>query len=380
MCAISPDAVVKASSLHENIVTTKTTKVVSHVPNNIKEPSYAILSHDHLAKLPSSFTICSSIMTPFNFPKDELVFFDLLGKEGNYSVLKAMMKIVMTREEFSTVYNWKQQWKDLENDGKEFLVFSHKWIKNCAALNRSSGLHQFVADGIFVANGTLSELKLGNMSTDLSGKLFLGVHQMYGASRPAMNKVTNLNIFSTAHSVEVMRQNTQGGMCIEDGDYLAWKDMEWTLHGQAVIETVDAEQPCVGQPFVDVYPAEMDQQSCMYLCENLGSRAPSIMEVEEWKTLHDFLKQYRGGFPMLWVAIDDNKNEDQWQDYYTHNVLNHTEAWFPWAPNMGNVENCAVLIKTTSGLTGLDDTHCDFPMSCMCEMPSILSEAQRSLQ
>ena len=70
---------------------------------------------------------------------------------------------------------------------------------------------------------------------------------------------------------------------------------------------------------------------------------------------------------MLWVAIDDNKNEDQWQDYYTHNVLNHTEAWLPWAPNMGNVENCAVLIKTTSGLTGLDDTHCDFPMSCMCE-------------
>ena len=102
---------------------------------------------------------------------------------------------------------------------------------------------------------------------------------MYGASRPAMNKVTNLNIFSTAHSVEVMRQNTQGGMCIEDGDYLAWKDMEWTLHGQAVIETVDAEQPCVGQPFVDVYPAEMDQQSCMYLCENLGSRAPSIRKL-----------------------------------------------------------------------------------------------------
>ena len=57
--------------------------------------------------------------------------------------------------------------------------------------------------------------------------------------------MTNLNIFSTAHSVEVMRENTQGGNCIEDGDYLAWNDMTWTLHGQAGFETVDAEEPCM---------------------------------------------------------------------------------------------------------------------------------------
>ena len=38
-----------------------------------------------------------------------------------------------------------------------------------------------------------------------------------------------------------MRQETEAGKCIGDGDYLAWKDMEWNLHGGAVLETVDAE-------------------------------------------------------------------------------------------------------------------------------------------
>ena len=72
---------------------------------------------------------------------------------------------------------------------------------------------------------------------------------------PIGNMVTNLNIFSTAHTVEWMRQNTVGGTCMKDGDYLAWQQMNWTLHGQAMIETVDAQEACIGEPVVDITPA-----------------------------------------------------------------------------------------------------------------------------
>ena len=138
------------------------------------------------------------------------------------------------------------------------------------------------------------------MPTDLTGKILLGTHYSYGLWIPIKNKVTNLNIFSTAHSVDVMRQNTKGGECIEDGDYLAWKDMDWTLQGQTVLETVDAEAPCLGEPVVDVFLAFVDQKSCMQLCENIGSRAPSITTIEEWLALKKFFQRYQVAH--FWVA------------------------------------------------------------------------------
>ena len=60
------------------------------------------------------------------------------------------------------------------------------------------------------------------------------------------NKVTNLNIFTSILTVEKMEKMTSGRAgCVEDGDYLAWQDTEWSLHGEAVMEEVEKEQPCV---------------------------------------------------------------------------------------------------------------------------------------
>ena len=88
---------------------------------------------------------------------------------------------------------------------------------------------------------------MGNIPTDLIVKIVLGGREDKDLGwKPSNNKVTNLNIFSIAHSLEVMRENTKSGNCIEDGDYLAWKDMKWTLHGQAFFETVDLEETCIG--------------------------------------------------------------------------------------------------------------------------------------
>ena len=62
-----------------------------------------------------------------------------------------------------------------------------------------------------------------------------------------------MNIFSSALSIERMKRMTGGESCVEEGDYLAWEDMEWILHGQARKETVDTEEPCKGEPYVDLY-------------------------------------------------------------------------------------------------------------------------------
>ena len=90
-----------------------------------------------------------------------------------------------------------------------------------------------------------------------------------------------------------MERMTRGGSCVEEGDYLAWGDMEWILHGQAKIETTEKEKTCKGKPLVDLYytpfPAGMD--SCMHHCQNIGSKAPSVNTYEDWTKLQTFLKK-----------------------------------------------------------------------------------------
>ena len=342
-------------------------KILSHDYSIVSlEPSRAVLARDPNASLPISFTICSTIMAPHVFPRQDLVFAYLMDRFENVLVQILMQVQTTVKGGIVTKYDYKKQWKDPKNsDSKEFYGFSQQWIKLCAAVNRTSGLYQVVADGIVVENRILSQDVLKAMPTDLSGKIVLGnPKNLY--KNPSENMVTNLNIFSTAHTVKVMRQNTGGESCIEDGDYLAWSDMEWTLYGQTVIETVTDSEPCSGDPSSIVYPAFMGQSTCIKLCESLGSRLPSIVTSREWANLEKGVGRFDNYFA-IWTAIDDKEIEDQWRDHYTGQVMvNHSNVFFPGAPNRGRDENCAI-IYNRGGLIRLDDDYCELPAMCMCE-------------
>ena len=104
------------------------------------------------------------------------------------------------------------------------------------SLNTVSGLVQWVARGELVDNSTFSEIT-NNAPTDLSGKLILGsVYYTVGAYwRQLGNKLTKLEIYSSALTVEKMMQFTKGDGCGGDGDYLSWDEMQWNLRGEAKI-------------------------------------------------------------------------------------------------------------------------------------------------
>ena len=337
-----------ASEVQDNMKNTSI-NVVNHISNGSSGPTYAKLTQDPHANLPSSFTICSTIMAPILSYPTSMQFFILPGVE-----LQPLLNVHETSEGIVTTFFYS---KADGNSEKVPHVFSHKWVKGCASFNQNLSIIQWVVDGAFVKNYTFSKEVSAKMPTDLTGGLFLG-----GAN----NKVTNLNIFSTAHSVQVMEENTQPGKCIVDGDYLAWKDMQWTLYGQAVIETIEIEEPCIGEPMVDIYDVKRDQLGCMQFCEHLGSHAPSFVNVEELTAFQKLSERpsYKQGLMLLWVAIDDKKKEGEWRDHYTQQVMNHTVAWAPFAPNRGEDENCALLI----GGVGLDDAPCEAKMAtCMCK-------------
>ena len=102
----------------------------------------------------------------------------------------------------------------------------------------------------------------------------------------------------------------------------------------------------MGNPIVVVFPAGMSQPSCLQLCENLGSKAPSIIAIEDWSAVKNFLQKYDS--LNIWVAaINDEEKEGEWRDAYTSQIMNNSQAWLPGAPNNGEYENHAYLIKDT---------------------------------
>ena len=112
-------------------------------------------------------------------------------------------------------------------------VFPNQWLRSCLALNTVSGLVQWVARGELVDNQTLTGIT-NNVPTDLSGKLILGsYYDTYFAKwYESSNKLTKLEIFSSALTVEKMMEYTKGEGCGDDGDYLSWDEMVWNLHGE----------------------------------------------------------------------------------------------------------------------------------------------------
>ena len=180
--------------------------------------TYAQLKRDPKASLPSSFTICSAIMSPYGHPQ---LFFSLLGNHGNQT-WRAGMDVVDRPGGLRTQFFHKKStsWISLP-------VFSFQWVRSCMAINTESGLLQWVVNGLLVENSTLEELKDAKMfPTDLSRKIILGASQSpNGAWWALSNKVADLNIFAGALSPHSMQMQTKAGGCLEDGDYLAWNDM-----------------------------------------------------------------------------------------------------------------------------------------------------------
>ena len=372
---------VKASLLQQENGAKKYTKVVSNefcyssLPAEVKIEkktleevhSYAELKHDSRASLPDSFTVCSTIMTTscpnYAWPS----FFTILDNDrAQYlspNVRHGSMK--------SFFHNFYPEGSSDQLSAKIPPLFLKQWTTGCMAVNASSGLIQWVVDGTSVHTTICDELRNSkSRPRDLSKKLVLGAISYYGdVWLVPSNKVTNLNIFSSALPVEQMERMTKGGSCVGDGDYLAWADMEWILHGEARIETVNQEEPCKGDPYVDLYYSRFSSMdACMHHCQNLGTRVPSVTNSEDWLRLQSSLKTelYDKGRNTLrlWLPVDDQKTEGEWRDFYTGSVMqNYTPPWVGSGPDGGIGQNCAYLVD---GNTWGDEDCNHQHFACMC--------------
>ena len=98
----------------------------------------AVLTNDHRAVLPNSFTICSYIMSVFSTKKNYLMFFNLLGSDG-----KQLLPAIMFGNIFYTTR---------VASGQILNVFPNQWVRSCMAIDTISGVIQWVVDGNPVEN------------------------------------------------------------------------------------------------------------------------------------------------------------------------------------------------------------------------------------
>ena len=129
--------------------------------------SYAELQIDPPVPLPSSFTICSSVMTTYG-TNHYLMFFGLLGKDQN-KWLSAALYVHKNVLSTTLFYGIKNAEKKLPP------IFPHQWVRSCMAINTESGLLQWVVDGALVENNIVDQIKDPmNRPTNLVGNLILG--------------------------------------------------------------------------------------------------------------------------------------------------------------------------------------------------------------
>ena len=155
----------------------------------------AVLTNDHRAVLPNSFTICSYIMSVFSTKKNYLMFFNLLGSDG-----KQLLPAIMFGNIFYTTR---------VASGQILNVFPNQWVRSCMAIDTISGVIQWVVDGNPVENNSISALK--DFKTNLNGMIILGAWQSPTKSWFVFsNKLTNLNIFYGLLPQSAMMTRTNG--------------------------------------------------------------------------------------------------------------------------------------------------------------------------
>ena len=238
--------------------------------------TFASLSTDPVAALPMAFTICSTISSPITYKY--LSLFNLYGKNNEPWI--TVNKIPMD-------YGMKTPFEICISglchaiDTNTPFIFPTQWTQSCTAIDGLTGVVTVIVNGLMIENKTIELDAASNHPTNLTGKLVVGKDK-FGYWYEQKGKLTNLNVFKRLLSIPSMVKMTKYE-CGTSGDYLAWTDMEWDLHGNAIIEEVN--RPCPEKELI-VYTQVLEvMENCLGHCACMNGRVPPIGTLEEWNKL-----------------------------------------------------------------------------------------------
>ena len=230
----------------------------------------------------------------------------------------------------------------------------NRWQHMCMTVDLDKEVFSFVADGY-----VLGDLKVEGMSkgapTTLAGRLtqdsshFTVANYMMG----------NMQVFGQKLSNEEMISITAGEDCGREGDYLAWKDMQWEVKGKVLgWVNVTRNKMCSSKNevfrFVNTQAGHYDDHKSF--CRRMhGSKIPADTDKS---TLEELLYYYRHASMELneekkWSTLEGTSgrcyfywlpyksNEDgAWTNDYTSQLINFTNWGNNQSPNDAKKGSC----------------------------------------
>ena len=294
----------------------------------------------HETDFPSSFTACSSVYLTFPVQKF-FPFFMLMVEETPLS-------IHLSRHHVFTAFTVQigNEYINVHQEGQTAMraVFPLEWIMVCLSLDSLTGRLRLVANGHLLLDKDYKDsVESFWKPATIEVRLLLDLPDKGKNS----GKISNVNMFSSAISLERMKQLTDAGgeECGTFGDWLSWENAAaWNRTGNATFLTVTdpRDDPCWKASQLHVYLGDFNQPMCMLHCQKIvGGRSPPVGTLDEWRNYTnklDAITKYSSQLGFIWLASTEGSSlggkltrlehwpkkitpdSGVWRDFYTGEI------------------------------------------------------------
>ena len=247
-------------------------------------------------------------------------------------------------------------------DKTKIPLIPSSWYRACMAVDTIDGVITVVVNGNKEVDQVIKEFEnsFKKRPKTMEEKLLLFKMWPMGFWYQSRGRVSNINIFAAKLSPEKMIDITAGNSCGAKGDYLSWKDMKWTLFGDAREDQVKLDNICQENSNIFVLTEEFpSQQDCMLACPKFGecrvpdvgtkSLSQSVLEEVKQLITQPETSQRFPGIPSssVWIPATDENLDGTWTDFYTTRQLVSTD--FITSPGGVGGSKCAIMVIPWGG-------------------------------
>ena len=316
-------------------------------------------------QLPSLFILCVSFKLDM---LDGRGFFHLLGQDTSPWLTLTLDKEAGT----GAVHLWA-----LLGDQGISHRFGHVrqpklkvWYHVCAAVDTLNGTLDATLNGeLFQSRAILAKEDIVNKPTTLQSKLTLGYFvSTWGKNDPQQfhGSVSNVRVYSWRF-IDQLKNLSSRPCDFEDGDYMSWQQMTWSISGPGVMKGSSSWSVCHEHQTTETQlalPFGMTQPEALSVCQILGNG--TMFSTFNQTKLEFFLNRFNqttsGVCTYIWTPYSDEQEEGTFVDLLDGSLA-ESIAWLDGQPNEGRLAN-GLVINTYRQSTPFGDASNKYKGAC----------------